>query len=308
MSEPSRPRRIATLVPSATELAFALGLGSHVVAVTHECDHPERARELPQLTRSVIPPGLDAAAIDAAVRERTERGEALYELDEARLAELEVDLIVTQAVCAVCAVDYDDVVEVARRLPSTPEVLSLDPSTLPEVLADAARFGEAAGEPERGRELRTTLESRIAAVRSAVAGRDRPRVAALEWLDPVYAAGHWVPEMIDAAGGTDVLAEPGEHSRVVSWEEVRAARPDVVLVMPCGLYLDEASAEAARHATELGALGASSVHAFDAAASFSRPGPRLADGVELLAKVLHPDAKLVPTALNSAPVDTTPTP
>lgn len=305
MPEPPQAPRIASLVPSATELAFALGLGPAVVAVTHECDHPDAVRGLPQLTRSVIPSGLDAAAIDAAVRERTERGQALYELDEAQLAALGVDLIVTQAVCAVCAVDYDDVIEVAARLPGSPDVLSLDPSTLPEVLADAERLSEAAGEPERGRALRAELEGRIDAVRAAVAAgsrRERPRVAALEWLDPVYAAGHWVPEMIAAAGGSDVLAEPGERSRVVEWEAVRAAEPDVVLVMPCGLYLEEALAEAHRHTAELAAVGARSVHAFDAAASFSRPGPRLVDGVELLAKVLHPEAEVASPALASAPV------
>ena len=303
MSEPSQQIRIASLVPSATELAFALGLGPNVVAVTHECDFPEAARGLTQLTRSVIPPDLDAAAIDRAVRERTERGEALYELDEPALAALGVDLIVTQAVCAVCAVDYDDVVEVASRLPGTPQVLSLDPATLGDVLADAQRLGEAAGQPERGRALRAELEGRIAAVRAAVAGRERPRVAALEWLDPVYAGGHWVPEMIEAAGGTDVLAEPGAHSRVVTWEEVRNAEPDVVLVMPCGLYVDEALAEAERHREELAALGARAVHAFDAAASFSRPGPRLADGVELLAAVLHPGVDVAATELRSVAVE-----
>jgi iron complex transport system substrate-binding protein len=200
-------------------------------------------------------------------------------------------------------VDYDDVVKVAARLPSAPDVISLDPSTLGEVLADAERLGEAAGEPQRGRELRAGLERRIDAVRTAVAGRDRPRVAALEWLEPVYAGGHWVPEMIEAAGGTDVLAEPGDHSRVVSWEEVRTAEPDVVVVMPCGLYLDEALAEGGRHARELAELGARETHAVDAAASFSRPGPRLADGVELLAAVLHPEADVAATPLRSAPVD-----
>jgi iron complex transport system substrate-binding protein len=283
-------------------MCFALGVGDEVVAVTHECDHPSEVLELPHLTRTVIPPGLDAAGIDRAVRERTERGEALYELDEESLAELEVDLIVTQAVCAVCAVSYDDVVSVAGRLPGRPEVLSLDPSTLGEVLEDAARLGAATGRPELGERLRDELGGRIEAVRTAVAGLPRPRVAALEWLDPVYAAGHWVPEMIDAAGGIDVLAGPGERSRVVTWQEVRDAEPDVVVIMPCGLYCGEATAEAQRHLDELTALGAGSLHAVDAAASFSRPGPRLADGVELLAGILHPGAAVAPTPLRSVPV------
>ncbi len=294
--------RIANLVPSATEMCFALGVGDQVVAVTHECDHPSEVLALPQLTRTVLPPDLDAAGIDRAVRQRTEAGEALYELDEARLAELEVDLIVTQAVCAVCAVSYDDVVTVAGRLPGRPEVLSLDPLTLDQVLEDAIRLGEAAGRPELGQRLRDRLDGRIEAVRAAVEGKPRPRVAALEWLDPVYAAGHWVPEMIEAAGGVDVLARPGERSRVVSWQEVRDAEPDLVVVMPCGLYCDEASAEARRHLDELAGLGAGSIHAVDAAASFSRPGPRLADGVELLAALLHPDAEVATTPLRSEPV------
>lgn len=289
--------RIANLVPSATEMCFALGVGEEVVAVTHECDHPAEARALPQLTRTVLPPGLDAAGIDRAVRERTEAGEALYELDESRLAELAVDLIVTQAVCAVCAVSYDDVVTVAERLPGTPDVLSLDPSTLGDVLDDAVRLGEATGRPELGEDLRDRLRARIEAVSAAVAGLPRPRVAALEWLDPVYVAGHWVPEMIDAAGGIDALARAGEHSRVVTWEEVREAEPDVVVVMPCGLYCDEALAEAKLHIADLRALGADSIHAVDAAASFSRPGPRLADGVELLGAILHPEAGVAETPL-----------
>jgi iron complex transport system substrate-binding protein len=291
--------RIASLVPSATEMCFALGLGDDVVAVTHECDYPPAATRLPQLTRSVIPAGLDAAGIDRAVRERTDRGEALYELDERRLAELDVELIVTQQVCAVCAVSYDDVVTVAGGLPSRSTVLSLDPSTLDEVLADAVRLATAAGRPELGKQLETRLRERIEAVRAAVAGRDRPRVAALEWLDPVYAAGHWVPEMIAAGGGEDALAEPGARSRVVTWEEVRESRPDVIVVMPCGLDCDEALAEAKRHAAQLASLGPREVHAVDAAASFSRPGPRLADGVELLAHVLHPGAEVPAPSLRS---------
>jgi iron complex transport system substrate-binding protein len=249
----------------------------------------------------VISEGLDAGGIDAAVRERTERGEALYELDEARLAELDADLIVTQAVCAVCAVSYDDVVAVAGRLPSVPRVLSLDPATLAEVLADAERLGAAAGRPERGAALRSELEARIDAVRDRVAASSspRPRVAALEWLDPIFAGGHWVPEMIEAAGGIDVLASPGERSRVVTAEEIRAARPDVIVVMPCGLYCDEAIAEAERSSELLGNLGADRVAAVDAAASFSRPGPRLADGVELLAAILHPETGPAATPLRS---------
>jgi iron complex transport system substrate-binding protein len=281
--------RIASLVPSATEALFALGIGDSVVAVTHECDWPEAARSLPKLTSSVIREGLPPAEIDARVREVTGRGEALYRLDEATLAELEPDLIVTQALCAVCAVSYDDVRAVAGRLPSSPRVVSLDPENLEEVLGDVIRLAWATGNPRLGERLLKSLRGRLTAVAEAVAGAERPRVAALEWLDPVFIGGHWVPEMIAAAGGEDVLGAAGEKSRVVEWEEVAAARPEVVVVMPCGLYADEAAAQARDHGERLESVGAGRVIAVDAASSFSRPGPRLVDGVELLAHLLHPD-------------------
>jgi iron complex transport system substrate-binding protein len=289
--------RIASLVPSATEALFALGLGDSVVAVTHECDYPERATRLPRLTSSVIPEGLEAAEIDARVREVTARGESLYRLDEPTLAGLDSDLIVTQALCAVCAVSFDDVRAVAARLPSRPAVLSLDPETLDEVLDDVVRLAEACGERPLGQALRDGLGARIAAVEAAVSDRPRRRVATLEWLDPVFVGGHWVPEMVARAGGEEMLGEAGEKSRVVSWEELEAARPDVVVVMPCGLYADEAAAQAREHRERLDELGASRVVAVDAAASFSRPGPRLADGVELLGHILHPDAVAAPEGI-----------
>jgi len=289
--------RIASLVPSATEALFALGLGDRVVAVTHECDHPEAATRLPRLTASVIPDGLAPGEIDARVREVTGRGEALYSLDEGVLAELEPDLIVTQALCAVCAVSYDDVRAVAGRIRSRPEVLSLDPTTVAEVLDDLGRVAAAAGEPRRAESLRRKLEARLGRVRSAVAGAERPRVAALEWLDPPFIGGHWVPEMIAVAGGEDVLGKPGVKSRTASWEELCEARPDLAVLMPCGLYAEEAAQQAAAHARRLEPLGASRVIAVDAASSFSRPGPRLVDGVELLAHLLHPGRVPPPNTL-----------
>ncbi len=290
--------RIASLVPSATEMCFALGVGDDVVAVTHECDHPAATAALPRLTRSLIPAGLDAAAIDAAVRERIDAGESLYVLDASALADLEPDLIVTQQVCAVCAVSCDDVRAVAAGLPSRPAVLSLDPARLGDVLDDAETLAAAAGEPGAGTSLRAELEVRIGAVRSAVAAAPRPRVAAIEWLDPPYRAGHWLPEMIAAAGGSDALAAPGARSQEIGWGEVAAARPDVVVVMPCGLDADAAEAEARRHAAALAELGAEAF-AVDAAASFSRPGPRLADGVELLGHLLHPTLVPAPPGLEA---------
>ncbi len=289
--------RIASLVPSATEMCFALGLGEQLVAVTHECDYPEGVQRLPQLTRSVIEPGLAPAEIDRAVRERTARGESLYELNRELLASLDVDLIVTQAVCAVCAVSYEQVCELAADLPRRPRVLSQDPRLLGEVLDDANDLAEIAGVADRGPALRDALAARIAAVRAAVEGRPRPRVAALEWLDPPYCSGHWVPEMIAAAGGEDVLSDPGERSRQLGLEEVAAAQPDAVIVMPCGLYCEEAAREMESHLDELEGIGATRIFAVDAASSFSRPGPRLADGVELLGHLLHPDAVDAPSEL-----------
>jgi iron complex transport system substrate-binding protein len=291
--------RIASLVPSATEALFALALGDQVVTVTHECDYPPQALDLPRLTRSVIPPGLEPAEVDARVREVTGRGEALYELDEAALARLAPDLIVTQALCAVCAVSYDDVRAVAARLGSRPAVISLDPATLHEVLDDLVRLAEAAGVPDRGVKLRARLQARVDSVREAVADVPRPRVAALEWLDPPYVGGHWVPEMVEAAGGTSVAGEPGHDSRAVSWEELAAVRPEIAVAMPCGLYAEEAAKQALARSSRLAELRARRVYAVDAASSFSRPGPRLADGVELLGHLLHPDRVPEPRGLHA---------
>jgi iron complex transport system substrate-binding protein len=284
--------RIASLVPSATETLFALGLGDEVIAVTHECDHPPEALELPHLTTSTIPEGLGPAEIDAAVREHTLEGQAIYGLDEDLLIELEPDLIVTQQLCAVCAVSYDDVVKVAEHIPSTPRVISLDPKTLGEMLGDVRILAQATDRKDAGVDLVQDAAARIDAVKLAVRGAERPRVAALEWLDPVYAAGHWTPQLIDLAGGEDVLGLPGEHSEVVTWDLVRAAEPDVVVCMPCGYDTGRAWEEAMGFTGPLRELGARRVVAVDAAAYFSRPGPRLIDGLELLAHVLHPD--LVP--------------
>ena len=286
-------------MPSSTEMLFALGLGPQVVAVTHECDHPAAVDDLPRLSRSTIPAGLDAAGIDAAVRERVESGSSLYALDTAALERLDVDLIVTQQVCAVCAVSSDDVRAVAARLPSRPAVLSLDPSRLGDVLGDAVTLASACDDVEAGRRLRDRMQGRIDAVRRATADAGPVRVAAIEWLDPPYCAGHWLPEMIAAAGGIDALARPGQRSRTLGWDEIAAARPGAVVVMPSGLFVEGAVAEARRHLGALEALGAGTIHAVDAASSFSRPGPRLADGVELLGHLLHPGLVAAPAGLEA---------
>jgi len=289
--------RIASLVPSATESLFALGLGDQVVAVTHECDWPPAARELPRLTRSEIPEGLPPTEIDAAVRALTATGDAIYGLDANRLEQLDPDLIVTQALCAVCAVSYDDVCSVASGLPGDPDVLSLDPESLDEVLADLGRLGKACGVPERGERFGEALHERLTAVELAVAGAPRPRVVAIEWLDPPFIGGHWVPEMIRVAGGADALGQGGVKSRTATWREIGSAEPDVVVVMPCGLYAEQAEAQALERRRELEGTGAGEIWAVDAASSFSRPGPRLVDGVELVAHLLHPDRVAAPEGL-----------
>jgi iron complex transport system substrate-binding protein len=281
--------RIVSLVPHATELLFALGLGPELVAVTHECDYPPQAQELPRVTADRLPAGLSAGEIDAAVRERTLEGEAIYTLDRAALARLQPDLIVTQELCPVCAVSYDEVAAIAAELPSRPRVIALDPKTLGETLGDVRTLAEATGRRDRGVELVAQTAARIDRVKLAVRGQPRVRVAALEWLDPVYVAGHWTPQMIELAGGDDVLGLPGEHSRVVSWEELAASEPEVVVAMPCGYDAARSREEAMGHARELAELGAREVVAVDASAYFSRPGPRLIDGLELLAAILHPE-------------------
>jgi iron complex transport system substrate-binding protein len=281
--------RIVSLVPSATETLFALGLGDEVIAVTHECDWPAQTHELPRITRDLIEPGLSAPEIDAAVRERTERGESIYELDGDLLVDLNPDLIVTQALCAVCAVSYDDVRAIAEHVPAQPRVISLDPRTVGEVLVDIRTLAEATGRRDEGVALVHDAATRIDRVRLAVRASSRPRVAGLEWLDPPFVAGHWTPQLIEYAGGEDVLGLGGEHSKVTTWEAVAAARPDVVVVMPCGYDAARARQEAETYRERLDSLGAGQVVAVEAAAYFSRPGPRLIDGLELLAWLLHPD-------------------
>jgi iron complex transport system substrate-binding protein len=280
--------RIVSLVPSATEMLFALGVGDEVTAVTHECDHPPEALDLPKVTRDVIGPGLPPDEIDRAVRELTEQGRAIYELDEHALRSLAPDLIVTQALCAVCAVSYDDVRAIAQRMDPAPEVLALDPHTLGEVLGDVRTLAQAADAKDAGVDLVRDAAARIDRVRLAVRGAPPVAVAALEWLDPVYVAGHWTPQLIDYAGGVDVLGLPGERSETRTWEEVAAAQPEVVVCMPCGYDAQRAFAEAEAFGDELAELGARRVVAVDAAAYFSRPGPRLVDGLELMAHILHP--------------------
>jgi iron complex transport system substrate-binding protein len=285
--------RVISLVPNGTEILFAVGAGGLVVGVSHECDFPEAARTRPILTGSALTPGMSAAEVDAAVSAQLKDGKSLYTLDEAKVAELAPDLIVTQQLCPVCAVSTEQVEGAVRPLPRCPDVLSLDPKSLDDVFADIRQVGEATGRAEEADVVVRDLRRRLDAVRAAVAGRPRPRVLALEWPDPPFAGGHWVPEMIEIAGGTDAVARPGDHSNRLTWEQVAAADPDVIVAMPCGF--DEAGARAqiegiAHHPEwqSLRAVREGRVHPVDANGCFSRPGPRLVDGVERLAKIFHP--------------------
>ncbi len=287
--------RIVSLVPHATELLFALGLGGDVVGVTHECDFPTAAQELPHVTRDKLPEDLSSREIDAAVRAATAESGSIYELDEEELHRLEPDLILTQALCPVCAVSVEDVEAFAQTMDRCPQVIALDPKTLGESMADIRTVAQATDSTEAALDLVARQRARIDAVKVALRKvTDRPRVVALEWFDPVFVAGHWTPQLIELAGGEDALGLPGEHSEQVGWDIVRAARPEVVVCMPCGYDAPRSHLEAELFAHELRTLGARRIVAVDASATFSRPGPRLVDGLELLAHVLHPGSVAVP--------------
>jgi iron complex transport system substrate-binding protein len=282
--------RIVSLLPSATEILFDIGAGEQVVGVTFECDHPAQARDRTIVSTSALPQGLTPAAIDAFVAEAVRRCEDLYHLDEGALAGLDADLVVTQDLCAVCAVDVSVVDDALAHLGCTAEVLTVDPHTLEEVLGSVGTLGRATGTEARAGRLVGDLRSRVDDVVHRVAGLSRPRTLLLEWTDPAFAPGHWVPEMVDLAGGESVLGVPGEKSFRVSWDQVRAAEPEVVVCAPCGYDLVE-STRLAEELVRADVLPSEvAVWAVDANASFARPGPRLVDGVEALAGILHPDA------------------
>jgi iron complex transport system substrate-binding protein len=281
--------RIVSLLPSTTEILFAIGAGPDVVGVTFECDHPAEARTRTIVSTSALPDGLDPAAIDAFVAAAMAAGEDLYHLDEGALAGLDADLVVTQDLCAVCAVDVSVVDDALAHLGCTAEVLTIDPHTLDEVFDSILVLGRATGHVEAATSLAASLRSRLDAVRARVAGRSRPRVMLLEWTDPPYAPGHWVPEMIEAAGGEPLLGRAGERSGRVTWESVRAARPDVVVVAPCGFDLVGATTLAEQLAAGDDLPPGVPLHAVDANAAWARPGTRLVDGVEELAAILHPE-------------------
>jgi iron complex transport system substrate-binding protein len=300
--------RICSLLPSATEILYALGLGDSVVGITHECDYPPEVRNKRVVVTSGLPHTNDPAEIDRLVREFTARGESVYRVDAEALRDLDPDLIVTQDLCHVCAASPDDLASALAILPRTPHVLTLNPRTLDDVWNDVGKVGATTGRDSAAEALVFQLSEKVAAVKRAVDhvlqnGATRPRVLFLEWLDPPFCGGHWVPEMISIAGGEDVLGKPGQPSFTLAWGEIASAQPEVILVGPCGNNLQQASEEFSRMALPdvwncLPAVQQGRVFITDANSYFSRPGPRLADGVAILAIVLHPEAKIpgIPTS------------
>ncbi len=280
--------RIVSLVPNATEILFALGAGDNVVGVSHECDYPPEAKTRPILTGSALLQGMTPKEVDAAVSAQLASGSSLYTLDEQRLAELDPDLLFTQELCPVCAVSTAQVGEAVAPMTRCPEVLSLDPTRLEDVLADILHVGERLGRSAAAGVLVDSLRARLDRVERATRGRPRPTVVALEWLDPPFLGGHWVPQMISIAGGRDPFGvAPGERSRRATWPEISVADPDWIVAMPCGFDAAGAAREMAKLAgvqawEELRAVREGRVAAVDANGCFSRPGPRLVDGIEQL--------------------------
>lgn len=295
--------RIVSLLPSATEIVFALGLGDDLLAVTDECDWPPEADEKPVVSRTSLPAGLASSReIDRAVRKRMESREPLYRLDVELIRRVEPDVILTQDLCRVCAVPSGQVERALEEIGATQaRVLSLDPHSLEQVLDAIGATARLLGATERGDELVGELRRRLASVRHLADRLPALRTFALEWLDPPFVAGHWVPDMVHAAGGTNVLNEPEQPSRVIAWRDVERAAPEVVVFMPCGYDFDAATQEGRRLLDTPGfatlpAARTGNVFALDASAYCSRPGPRLVDGVELLAWAFHPDAFKEPPA------------
>jgi iron complex transport system substrate-binding protein len=281
--------RIVSLLPSATEIVCSLGLANDLVGVTHECDYPPEVRTKAALTRSRLPDDARTPAdVDRFVSASVDGGELIYELDVDQIRALDPDLILSQDLCRVCAVPSGHVTDALAVLGCSAAVLSLDAHTLDGVIETIVHVGEATGARATAIRMVMTLRARVDAVRRAAESLPRPRTLALEWSDPPFSGGHWVPEMIGIAGGSPLLSEPGMPSRRLSWEEIGAARPELVVFTPCGYALDRAADEG-RAVIARPELRAARVVAVDANAVFSRPGPRLVDGLEALAWIQHPD-------------------
>jgi len=288
-------QRIVSFLPSATEMACALGLGDRLMGITHECDYPPEVSAKPIVVRSALPiETMSQAEIDVAVSERLKRGLSLYLVDEPAVREIAPDLILTQDLCQVCAPSGNEVSQLLKQLPNSPRILWQTPKTIGEIFDCMRELGEATGREATAetfiRDGRARLDAVAAATRDVA---DRPRVFCMEWMDPIYCCGHWVPEMVRIAGGMDELGRDGEDSIRVSWDDVRRWAPDVVIVMPCGFDLEKTVAESARLSSYVGwndlpAVRSGRVYAVDANSYFARPGPRVVEGTELLAHLIHP--------------------
>jgi iron complex transport system substrate-binding protein len=288
--------RTVSMLPAATEIVGALGLMDQLVAVSHECDHPEEAHHRPRITHcEIYGQGLPSVEIDQWVSARLAAGDSLYTLDEPTLRGLAPDLILTQKLCDVCAPAYGSVAALAATLPSTPRVLNLEPKCFGDVLQCVRDVAGAMGRPDRAHEVCRAMEGRVADLVRRVAGLARPTVFVMEWADPIYNAGHWTPELVRLAGGTPVLALDGEYSVRVPWQDLRAADPEVLVIACCGhgverTLRDLPTLEALPGWHELRAVQTGRTFVADGSAYFSRPGPRLVDTLEIIASAVHPSA------------------
>ncbi len=298
--------RIVSLLPSATEIVCSLGLADDLVGVTHECDYPDFVRMLPKVTRTLIPTDATSAGIDELVRERLRTQRALYVLDMPILEALRPELLVTQALCDVCAVAEEEVKAAACALPGQPRVVNLEPTTLEGMLANVRLLGEATGHSARAETVVRNLQGRIDAVAARSARLShRPRVTLLEWIDPPFSCGHWSPELVRLAGGDEGLGQAGRPSRTLRWEEVCAWRPEVLFLACCGFGVERTLQDlpllrAYPGWDDLPCTRAGQVHVVNGSAYFSRPGPRLVDSLEILAHALHPELHPLPAGLPAA--------
>jgi iron complex transport system substrate-binding protein len=287
--------KIYSFIPSATEMVFALGLGDQLCGVTHECDYPPEARTKPVAIRSLIDStGLSQREIDDKVVESLNHGHGLYSIDKSLLRASKPDVVITQELCDVCSVSLRDVLSTISDLSSSCNVVSLKPRGLKGVLEDVLEVGEACGAGPAAGDLVESLEARIEGVRKRAELLDRPRVFCIEWFDPVFASGHWIPEMVQIAGGEDALGLGGQDSRKIPWDDVLAFDPEVLILMPCGFEADRAVEDLPLLARNEGwrsitAVKTGAVFATCSSAYYSRPGPRLVDGLELMGKMIHPE-------------------
>jgi iron complex transport system substrate-binding protein len=288
--------KIVSLLPSATEIVYALGLGEELAGVTYECDFPREAQEKPVVLETALPTDrpLSAGEIDEAVREKMASQEPIYRLDEDLIRQIQPDLILAQDLCRVCAVPSGQVAEALEKIGASAKVISLDPPNLDGILEGILDVGRATGTVARAESLVGSLRDRISRVRERGARLPTIRTLCLEWLEPPFVGGHWIPEMVVLASGRNLLNEPERPSRSVTWREIADARPEVLVHMPCGYYLEEAEEEARRlysvpELLETTAVNTGHVYAVDATSYFSRPGPRIVDGLEILAWCIHPE-------------------